>query len=588
MKNKSNKLGAIYLSFIMILTGFTIVITDNTKADIEEPFVSINIEPHSILYEGDIINCTITGNPTIKYWMINNQSQHFTFYNDSILLFDPEPTPLNSSFVNLTIYVENQAGSDSATVEVMIKRLFFGDIHWHTKLTDGMNTIDQMYSNAFEDRYLDFAACTDHSLQLDLKLNQIRSVFMLVPMLYCGSFKQILRNRIYGINEWDIVKEKAIEYYKPGRFTTLLGYEWTASDKITPGGKAFSDYGSEDVGHINFYYRDVYPDAKEYTPNLVHTYDDILEKMNEEWKKGHLNFGLPHHPLANAGSLAFNLVPMKHTTNWTFLANNLENNNMRDKIIRGVEMYSRWGTAIGKYSGVQISWPYPPEKIFDQQDSWVENAMWEWSENEIKNGSFVMTAASDTHEIDRPGSAVDGGKIKKYDLPSGIVSAYSVHNTREEIWDSLYNGDMYASQLLKIRANVKFEGNISYGKWINCTGPLDIQISAQSTFSGEDSSGMKMCPHGYSSDELDYPIKDIWVIKKDTVKGRPWCKVISHLEPDEETTVINLQDPDVQPNDFYYVLIGQEGDSLIRLDDSIEEGNKYTAFIGPIFINSVD
>ena len=33
----------------------------------EIPTVSLYIEPHSIVYEGDIINCTITGHPTEMY-----------------------------------------------------------------------------------------------------------------------------------------------------------------------------------------------------------------------------------------------------------------------------------------------------------------------------------------------------------------------------------------------------------------------------------------------------------------------------------------------------------------------------------------
>jgi len=41
-------------------------------ADLEAATVKINIEPYSIIYEGDVINCTITGNPNVFYWKINN------------------------------------------------------------------------------------------------------------------------------------------------------------------------------------------------------------------------------------------------------------------------------------------------------------------------------------------------------------------------------------------------------------------------------------------------------------------------------------------------------------------------------------
>jgi hypothetical protein len=90
-----------------------------------------------------------------------------------------------------------------------------------------------------------------------------------------------------------------------------------------------------------------------------------------------------------------------------------------------------------------------------------------------------------------------------------------------------------------------------------------------------------MKPHGYSDDKLDYQIQDIWLIKKDRTKGRPWCKVINHTTPNTNTVVVNFQDHNVQPNDFYWVAIRQKGQEL-------EPGqNEYMAFIGPIFIENV-
>ena len=91
-----------------------------------------------------------------------------------------------------------------------------------------------------------------------------------------------------------------------------------------------------------------------------------------------------------------------------------------------------------------------------------------------------------------------------------------------------------------------------------------------------------MCPHGYSPDELDYPITDIWLVKKDSERGRPWCKVINHTTPDEDMAVVFFEDLDVQPNDFYWVAIRQKGEML-------ESGHcdEYMAFIGPFFINNV-
>ena len=91
-----------------------------------------------------------------------------------------------------------------------------------------------------------------------------------------------------------------------------------------------------------------------------------------------------------------------------------------------------------------------------------------------------------------------------------------------------------------------------------------------------------MCPHGYSSDELDYPIQDIWLIKKDMDRGRPWCKVINHISPNKNLAVVTFTDNDVQPNDFYYVAIRQKGQELTHGE------NEYMAYIGPMFIQNVN
>ena len=165
--------------------------------------------------------------------------------------------------------------------------------------------------------------------------------------------------------------------------------------------------------------------------------------------------------------------------------------------------------------------------------------------------------------------------------PSGIIAAFAVHNTRDEIWDAMNNCSIYGSQLLKIRANVRFDGQMALGQWINCSSPLKVRITAHSTFPGKHCSGRNMCPHKYLSAELDYPIQDIWLLKKDRDRGRPWCKVIGHATPNENMAVVSFEDIDVQPNDFYYVAIRQKGQELAP------QQNEYMAFIGPVFINNV-
>jgi hypothetical protein len=424
-----------------------------------------------------------------------------------------------------------------------------------------------MYQNAIKDNYLGFTACTDHSETIDAytySKNKHRPKWDLI---------RTILQRIFRYSEWQDIKDKAVKYYDPGKFTTLVGFEWSASTK-SPGGWRISPNGWEDVGHINFYYRDVYPEAAKYSYKQKLNYNMIFEAMAKEYDKGHLNFGMPHHPQAGAGRSIY-------ATNWTFLANKLKKPENRDKILIGVEVNSRWGTSVGHHYTPDLPWHWPQREdwVIDEANLWVENAFWEWSKEGFEGRKFAMMASSDTHTINRPGSATDndGGRP----AISGLVAAYATHNTREEIWDAMYDCDMYATQLLKIRANVRFDGQMALGKWINCSYPLNITITAQSTFRGEDSSDKSMSPYGYSDEQLDNPIQDIWLIKKDRGKGRPWCKIINHTTPNSNTAVVNFQDYDVQPNDFYWVAIRQKGQEL-------EPGkSEYMAFIGPVFIDNI-
>lgn len=561
------------ICFLSSISG-GIKLMNNTPINgiIKSPNVIINIEPYELVYEGDIIDCNITGDPILKYWQINDNYAHTTFYGDDPVLFDPEPTPLEDTYVNLTVYAENEYGHDSDTVKIKLKRIFFGDLHWHTTFSDGNFDIDTMYLNTIKDNYLDFAACTDHGELLD-GFNTLFHAYPRFGGVPWWDFIKSIFNKIRGYSEWQTLKDKAIEYYNPGNFSTFIGFEWTAA-QWSPGGNKWSPNTWEDVGHINFYYKDIYQDAPEFSDLQKLNYNMIFQAMTDEWNKGHLNIGYPHHPQGKASWISF-------TTNWTFLADGMQKTNQRNNILRGVELYSRWGTSIGQYytPGLTCLWPYKEAQFYNQTDAWVENALWEWSKNSMKGKRFGFIASSDTHDYNRSGSALFNDSHLAG--PSGLVAVYAIHNTRGEIWDAMNNCTNYGTQLLKIRANARFDGKIAYGRWINCSSPLTITITAHSTFPGNDSSEKSMCPHGYSPDELDYPISDIWLIKKDNDLGRPWCKVIGHTSPNAKNSVVTFNDSNVKTNDFYWIAIMQKGEMLSP------DNNKYMTFLGPVFIDQV-
>lgn len=83
------------------------------------------------------------------------------------------------------------------------RRLFWGDLHGHTELSDGAGTADGYYAFARDQAGLDFAAATEHDWLLSAA-------------------------------EWKASVKAANRAYEPGRFVTFAAYEW--SEKWRNGG----------------------------------------------------------------------------------------------------------------------------------------------------------------------------------------------------------------------------------------------------------------------------------------------------------------------------------------------------------------
>ena len=80
--------------------------------------------------------------------------------------------------------------------------LYWGDIHGHSTVSDGMRSPDDYYRYARDVSRMDFTALTDH--------DSARGK----------------RGRDPAV--WDLVHRKVVEYHEPGRFVTFFGYEWTS------------------------------------------------------------------------------------------------------------------------------------------------------------------------------------------------------------------------------------------------------------------------------------------------------------------------------------------------------------------------
>ncbi len=94
-----------------------------------------------------------------------------------------------------------------------VLNLYFGDIHGHSRLSDGTGTPRDYYRFARDVSGLDIAALTDH---VDYGLIPIKG------------------------KHWEQMKKTTNEMYVPGEFVTFVGFEWT----------------NWTYGHRNVYYRD--------------------------------------------------------------------------------------------------------------------------------------------------------------------------------------------------------------------------------------------------------------------------------------------------------------------------------------------
>ncbi|MHB9107883.1 MAG: CehA/McbA family metallohydrolase [Armatimonadota bacterium] len=74
-------------------------------------------------------------------------------------------------------------------------RLYWGEIHGHTEMSDGSGDFAGLYRHAREDGCLDFAAAADHACY-------------------------------FSDNQWQWMQDVTNAWNAPGRFVTLVGYEW--------------------------------------------------------------------------------------------------------------------------------------------------------------------------------------------------------------------------------------------------------------------------------------------------------------------------------------------------------------------------
>jgi len=176
------------------------------------------------------------------------------------------------------------------------ERLFWGDIHVHSTLSDGCGSPAAAYRFGRDVMALDVVAVTDHDTM----------GFFIPPGLQ--------RRRMHR-GYFDRLKDAARDFHEPGEYVTLMGYEWTKQPNVG--------------GHLNVYFDGV-EGAELYdsmTPGSD-TYEALFARLREHNESHDTEaLAIPHHTA-------------EATFPFDFSATDYD-----DEVAPLVEVYSQWGSS---------------------------------------------------------------------------------------------------------------------------------------------------------------------------------------------------------------------------------------------------
>lgn len=263
------------------------------------------------------------------------------------------------------------------------KYIYWGDLHQHTTLgKDANRTPQYVYErNRRIDRF-DFASISIHDLF---------DYWGLPP----------------SPEEWEYLVDLNEQYYVPGEFVTINGYEWT-------------DYYH---GHRNIYY------APDESPILV-SYRDAATPAELQQVLGNRRYlVIPHH---TAWRLFYASVPY----NW----------GSRDwEQLRLVEIFSKHGNSDYFDAPFPIHHDITPfftylygeksHRAYENTGSYVREAL-------SRGYRLGFIAGGDSHWA--RGSKAFGARITK-DYQPGLQAVYSTNLTRESIFEAMWQRNTYAT-----------------------------------------------------------------------------------------------------------------------------------------------
>ncbi|MCL4425735.1 MAG: CehA/McbA family metallohydrolase [Firmicutes bacterium] len=256
-------------------------------------------------------------------------------------------------------------------------KIYWGDLHGHTALSDGFGTPEDYYQYAREVAGLDFAAISDHAQYM-------------------------------SDEDWEHIKDVGRRFYQPGRFVTILGYEFSHNPVKPP----------------------YYGDKCVYYPEL----EGPLLRETDMWHEEYVDLPSLGEQFKAHGAL---MVIHAHAHGVTSYYD--------PHLTRLYEIHSIWGSS---------EYPGNPRPVlsFHRQD-----ASQDCAQAALAKGFRVgFTGSSDCH-MGRPGYTRWLARVPAY--RNGLVAVLASALTRKEVFGALWDRRCYATTGEKILLDFTLEGH---------------------------------------------------------------------------------------------------------------------------------
>lgn len=259
-------------------------------------------------------------------------------------------------------------------------QLYFGVIHGHTNCSDGIGSVEDYYACMRDDNRLDFGAVSDHDHDFETTEEH-----------------------------WREIQRVTAETNEPGRFVTLLGYEW-------------AKWRRNGAGDRNVYYdtdyQPMYRSGDEHYP----TPRDLFEAL-----QGHRAIVIPHHPASTGNFCDYR-----------------DHDPEKERL---VEIYSIWGSS---ELSARDGNPYPmrptglPRSGFadvpidsgERPEGFVQRAL-------AMGRRLGFVGGGDDHD-GHPGDPVATG-AEPFRYRDGLMGVWAPELTREAIFQAMYDRHTYAT-----------------------------------------------------------------------------------------------------------------------------------------------